>query len=113
MQNVGKLPHNSFPFLKILLENGLTTMHVLELYDLGDYGWRVGDRSRWLKERIVDNCAWMLDGATKESRVHIELGVQRLRDFKIDLLNRFGRAPSRLHLQDFIEYLGLSRFYWS
>ncbi|MED6182296.1 hypothetical protein PIB30_027266 [Stylosanthes scabra] len=76
MQNLGKLPHNSFPFLKILLESGLTTMHVLELYDLGDYGWRVGDRSRWLKERIVDNCAWMLNGATKESCVHIELGVQ-------------------------------------
>ncbi|MED6147806.1 hypothetical protein PIB30_047203 [Stylosanthes scabra] len=72
---MGKLYSNSFPLSNILLEIGLTILHVLEFYDLGDdlvhleacvieaRNWRIGGGDGRVNMRTAMDCAWMLDGA--------------------------------------------------
>ncbi|MED6134848.1 hypothetical protein PIB30_040798 [Stylosanthes scabra] len=103
MQNVCKPPHILILHSKFLLELGFIPVHVSEFYDLGDdlslEDWRL----KWMT-KVKSNGKLVLgySMARKKSRVSIDLGVQRLKDFKTCLLNRFDRASSRFHIQNFM-----------
>ncbi|MED6113638.1 hypothetical protein PIB30_072747 [Stylosanthes scabra] len=68
-------------------------------------------RLEWVT-KVKDDGKWCLDARWRDqgSYVCIELGVQRLKDFKTCLLNRFDMASSRLHVQNFMNRLRSSRF---